>query len=39
VTEEILIFIEFTTHMLYLFVAFSCGLLLGYLVGKREGDM
>lgn len=28
--------IEFASHELYLFVAFMCGLLLGYMVGKRE---
>lgn len=28
---------DFMSHELYLFVAFMCGLLLGYIVGKREG--
>ena len=30
--------IDFASHELYLFVAFMCGLVLGYMVGKREGD-
>jgi hypothetical protein len=29
--------INFTSHELYLFVSFMCGLLLGYIIGKREG--
>jgi hypothetical protein len=29
-------FIEFASHELYLFVAFMCGLVLGYIIGKRE---
>jgi len=39
VTEETLIFIQFTAHMLYLFVAFMCGIVIGYIVGKIEGGM
>jgi len=31
--------IEFASHELYLFVAFMCGLLLGYIVGRREDNM
>lgn len=30
--------IEFTSHELYLFVSFMCGILLGYIVGKREDN-
>jgi hypothetical protein len=30
--------IQFVSHELYLFVAFMCGLLLGYIIGKREDD-
>lgn len=29
--------IEFSSHELYLYVSFMCGLLLGYMIGKREG--
>lgn len=29
-------FIDFIGHMLYLFVAFMCGIIIGYVVGKRE---
>jgi hypothetical protein len=32
-TNELL---DFVSHELYLFVAFMCGLILGYMVGKRE---
>jgi hypothetical protein len=39
VTEEILLFIQFTSHMLYLFIAFMCGIIIGYIVGKIEGGM
>jgi len=28
--------IELASHELYLFVSFMCGLLLGYLVGRRD---
>ena len=38
-TEEILLFMQFTSHMLYLFVAFMCGIIIGYIVGKIEGGM
>lgn len=31
-------FIEFTSHMLYMFVAFMCGVILGYIVGLRDGS-
>jgi len=30
--------IEFASHELYLFIAFMCGILLGYIVGKREDN-
>lgn len=30
---------DFVSHELYLFVAFMCGLLLGYIVGRREDDI
>jgi hypothetical protein len=30
--------IEFASHELYLFVAFMCGLLLGYILGKRDQE-
>ena len=30
--------IQFASHELYLFVAFMCGLLLGYIVAKREDN-
>jgi hypothetical protein len=39
VTEEILLFIQFVSHMLYLFIAFMCGIIIGYIVGKIEGGM
>ena len=31
--------IQFASHELYLFVAFMCGLLLGYILGRREDNM
>ena len=31
-------FIEFASHELYLFVSFMCGIVLGYMVGKRENQ-
>lgn len=30
--------IQFVSHELYLFVSFMCGLVLGYIVGKREDN-
>jgi hypothetical protein len=36
-TSEWMLFIEFTSHMLYMFVAFMCGVLIGYIVGLRNG--
>jgi len=30
--------IQFASHELFLFVAFMSGLVLGYVVGKREGN-
>lgn len=30
--------IEFVSKELYLFVSFMCGLLLGYLIGRRDGS-
>jgi hypothetical protein len=32
-------FIQFASHELYLFVAFMCGVVIGYIVGKIEGGM
>jgi hypothetical protein len=29
--------LEFTSHELYLFVSFMCGLFLGYLLGRQDG--
>ena len=29
-------FVNFVSHELYLFVAFMCGLVLGYIIGKRD---
>lgn len=28
--------LQFISHELYLFVAFMCGLVLGYIVGRRD---
>lgn len=36
-TEEWLILIEFASHLLYMFVAFMSGVIIGYLVGFRNG--
>jgi hypothetical protein len=30
---------QFASHELYLFVAFMCGVVIGYIVGKIEGGM
>lgn len=35
--SEILEFINFISQELYLFIAFMCGLILGYIVGYRTG--
>ena len=37
--EEWLLFIDFVSNELYLFVAFMCGLIIGYIVGFRNGGM
>ena len=31
-------FIQFASHELYLFVAFMCGIIIGYIVGRRDGE-
>jgi len=36
-TTEWLEFIAFVSHMLYLWVSFMCGVLIGYIVGFRNG--
>jgi len=36
---EFLQLMQFASHELYLFVAFMCGVLIGYIVGKIEGGM
>jgi len=38
-STEWLELIEFTSHILYLWVSFMCGLVLGYVVGFRNGGM
>jgi len=38
-TTDWLIFIEFVSHILYMFVSFMCGLIIGYIVGFRNGGM
>ncbi len=38
-TEEWIIFINFTSHLLYMFVSFMCGVVIGYIVGIRDGGM
>lgn len=30
--------IQFASHELYLFVSFMCGIILGYVIGKREDN-
>jgi len=30
--------IDLVSHELFLFVAFMCGLILGYMIGKRENQ-
>jgi hypothetical protein len=37
-TAEWLEFVDFASHELYLFIAFLCGLIIGYLVGFRNGQ-
>jgi hypothetical protein len=32
-----LIFIQFVSHMLYMFVSFMCGVIIGYILGFRNG--
>ena len=32
-------FIEFIVSVLYLYVAWLSGILLGYLMGRRDGDL
>jgi hypothetical protein len=36
-TTDWMIFIEFVSHMLYMFIAFMCGIIIGYIVGFRNG--
>jgi putative flippase GtrA len=36
-SSDWLIFIQFVSHMLYMLVAFMCGLVIGYIVGFRNG--
>jgi hypothetical protein len=36
--DNVIDLIQFVSHELYLFVAFMCGLVLGYIVGKSEGN-
>jgi hypothetical protein len=36
-TSEWLEFINFVSHLLYFFVAFMCGLVLGYIIGFKNG--
>jgi len=31
-------FIDFIASVLYLYIAWLSGILLGYIIGKREGD-
>jgi len=31
--------INFISHMLYMYVSFMCGILLGYVIGFRNGSM
>jgi hypothetical protein len=38
-TTEWLEFISFVSDMLYMFVAFMCGLIIGYVIGFRNGGM
>ena len=38
-TNDWLIFINFVSDMLYMFVAFMCGLIIGYIIGFRNGGM
>jgi hypothetical protein len=37
-TTEWLEFVDFFARELYLFIAFLCGLILGYLIGFRNGQ-
>jgi len=37
--EEWMIFIQFLSHILYMYVAFMSGVLLGYVIGFRNGSM
>jgi len=37
-TNDWIEFILFTSHMLYMFVAFMCGIVIGYMVGFRNGS-
>jgi hypothetical protein len=36
-SAEWMIFIEFLSHMLYMFIAFMCGIIIGYIVGFQNG--
>jgi hypothetical protein len=36
-TSEWLEFVDFVSHELYLLIAFLCGLIIGYLIGFRNG--
>ena len=32
-------FVDFVSHELYLFIVFLCGLIIGYLVGFKNGGL
>jgi hypothetical protein len=36
-TSDWLIFFDFVSHVLYMFVAFMCGIIIGYIAGFRNG--
>ena len=36
-TTEWIEFIDFVSDMLYMFVAFMCGLIIGYILGFKSG--
>ena len=37
-TTELLEFIDFVSNVLYMFVSFLSGLILGYMIGFRNGS-
>lgn len=36
--QELIDLIDFTSHILFLFVSFMCGMFIGYIKGRLDGS-